>query len=527
MVEKPDSQIEQYKEVNQLEIPTVVVQGLLAYGNYWNRDRRTAKDSVIGIMHAGIERLPQHVEEGLRFAENMKRADMAVNEFYHQVTHDPNSSIGQQLKKDMEDAEKGDHGYPHIRRNEEWIEAALLNTPNIRHGEWINRFWLPSLYLANRFHDSIQLISGKKDSHSELAELWLLSQTDKLAKAFNIPKEEAELYLRGAAIIVHHHSNPEQLEGLGMGVTTVSPAELYASAIADAQFLPEHMRDEYLLTVDDFRENSRPLTQGFTSESLMALKRYSVLFGFADKAESIFPGDLATVRTFLAGPAKDRPIYEHQAGERTPLAEVLRILSIDDPKYEFSSDVERKIYELGRQLPSAGSEWMNKRFSKNGIVAARQAAAIFNGLMEGNLDGVEQIFQKRNEDILFKAMRRAKVRKGDVKKVINAGSYLDKERIAKDALQARSFPVYEQLYPPFQKIAQEYEQLRQALRGKLRGYSKEDREYVGEMFRALHEILCNAAFLTVEKGDQIKQFLPYKCYDSISSPEEARRAPYR
>lgn len=520
-------------ELEDDSLRSVLIPGLVAYFKFLSRERRTPEEVLQGLIAAGISRLPEHFEEGVRFVENMKRADRVVNEFYSWVIDDTDSEIGRRLGEDMENPKKSDHGFPHVRRVEEWIEAALFNTPDIRHGSEFYRFLLPSLYLACRFHDAFQLISGEKESHAELAELWLLSQVDKIREVFGVSeddedaKAEVEKYVRGAAIIIHHHSHPEQLEATGK-VAEVSPAELYNKAKSAIELLPEEVKKEFLKVTKHLIDDEQPIIDIFDHESKLVLKRYAEILGTADKADTAFPGGIALTRLFLPRISKERDIFSDDIyKEESEISRELYRIINSDPGDEFESDFEWAIFMLARKPPSAGSFWLDKKYKKNRIVAARESGKIFTSLMEGDMSELESIYERRKVDLYCKAFRRAKVTKAKQKKMLAAETYEDKTGLALQYLVEVNFQINDRLVPFLDRIDQEFSELEKALDGKVHEHSQEEIDYVKRIFELLHELLCSDAYLTPEKGDELESCLPFRGYDTISKISDMNRGKYR
>ncbi|MDP4030817.1 MAG: hypothetical protein Q8P47_00885 [Candidatus Beckwithbacteria bacterium] len=485
----------------EMDIFRTVVLGGKAYLRLLNRERRDPIGMFESFARAVSEgrawpELWQYPLEGLGFVEALKRSDRAANNFTDGFYH--RFSSGKLAKKHMENPFKPDHGWPHIRRNEEWLEAMMLRDTAVRHErELPYKFWLPSLYLANRWHDVFQQINGKKDWHPELATLFILAAHNLVGQSFGVDQAEGWHYAKGAALIILPHSHPEILsDGLAQ-LPSNSPANILEQLGSSFyRLMPQSFRRDFNQEFLELRRDKRELTNGLSNEDLIVLRKLSRILGLADKAESIFPAKFATLRTFLSSKSRERPFYQ-LVNLRMSFDDEVKLLLADGSKGKSRSDVHRKIFELLRPLPLIGNSWMEKIMRRNTLAGIVGAKNIFLSLLQGNQAVIEAIFKEREESIIKKVARRQR----------DSGQSL-------------------RLKQQLESLGQEKERLMNALGGKIMVYQLIDRQRT----EALFDLVLARALYAQERPGTFpipEEWLPYKYFDSISSSEEMQKGVLR
>lgn len=230
---------EKFIDEYQLDIWQTITFGGSAYIKYLNRRRRDKIGMLEGFARAVSEgrnwsELLEYPLEGLGFAEALKRADLATNNYVHFFYQ---TESGEVARAAMEDPQRPDHWWDHLRRNEEWFEAMMLRDTAVRHETSLPyRFFLPAIYLANRNHDLFEQINSKKDLHPELGAIFTLASYKLIAKAFGVSQEEAWYYAKAATLIVLPHS-----EGGGYArLPDISPKKIFEKVGSDFdRLMPE------------------------------------------------------------------------------------------------------------------------------------------------------------------------------------------------------------------------------------------------------------------------------------------------
>jgi hypothetical protein len=509
----------------------IMASAIPAYFRAFMRGRKDAALTIHDFMNAPKGKKFEHLFEGLVFAHDMRLADRAVNNFYWDFTHSDLES-GKLLFQYMEDPSKGDHNRGHIRRVEEWVEFGVGLTENIRHGSWEHRFWLVSLYLAKQFHDFTQLLSGKKEAHPELAAWWLMSATDMVAKSMGVKSEVAWMWTRGAAAMILHHSNPEELDEFGRNITCESISNICGNVSSKhRQNLPDVFWKDFETEMAKVANTSMPLTAGFTRRDLNVITRFSKILGWGDKCDSAIPGDLGDLRTSLAGPAKEREIY---IVPDNPNMSVLEEFLSYVPAGKHNSDVGRKIHEKMRRFTTGGNDKLGYIAMHNAIVSAYDDQRVYLSLMSNDASIIDSVFDKRLDQLMNKALKRSGYRSEIIRTQFLRRCGHDLEFFRGYCRQE----IYDAFIWSVRGIGIEKAEVIKAfglhdgghnkmLKRNGESYSELEKERVFKLFQFVIEVLADKLDVLPEDTKDWEYILPYSGYDPLSRPEEMRRSQYR
>jgi hypothetical protein len=539
----------------------VVVEALPAWIQGVMRQRINWVNAIHSIMKEPFNKRGEIALEMVLFEHERKRADKAVNQFYWDITHD-NSQFGQLLFEKMENPKNNDHNRNHLRRVEEYVEIGLhqeggqlfdsfIRAHDENHGgneTLVARSLLPCVYLAIQLHDAPQLISGKKEGHSEIAALWILSLIPEIANSMNISQDEATRYAMGAAFIVSKHEKDLSLYIDQDASLTQQSAKTLLEDIGELWLgnMPEEFVSRYGKRINDLKQNTTAFSEYFSKKELKVLYSLAKLVIWADKADTAWPGDLGMARTFLAGISTKRPIYyserpRNASGQQmTPEDELAMIiktkgagigsdcfggLNLDDyvdPNLgELNNDVWRKLYELTRKMPA---DILPELTMRNMICAARDARNLTLDLMRGNFDNLNEVYEERMRQLAFKLLKRNRIPANTARKIADVRRVLD---VTPQYLNLKNGDAH-RYNETLNGIQVELHQIYRALgvgtdRNKVRQYNPDLVTHVGDIFNLVINRLCDQANIPYEQVESLQPTYPFKGYDSAARAEEMRR----
>ena len=475
---------------------TVVLTGGRAYRSFLRRGRKQLPERFEGL---------GHTLEGGNFAEWMKRSDGAANNFVRNL-YDTTVS-GKAIELAMENPAQADHGIPHLRRVEEWFEQAIFNDKEIRHSKLPFKFWLPAAYLAIRNHDVIQLLNGKKPYHAELAALFTLASYKQVSKAFDVSREQAFAYCQFAAMMILQHTS--------VPVTSATSAKAIFEELGPIfdKFMPEVIKQEFKSEFDLLKKDDRPLTKNFadngdTQASHKVFKKYSDIFSVADKFDTLYPAELAALRSLMASPAKGREFYVQpetlKGFEQVSLEEELNTYAKskefhDEEVLWDRSDIGRKLHEFKKEFVKTDNQYFIETMNNNKLAAIKKLKRLYTRLMAKDTQAISEIFLERREHIKTKVADRVK----------NVRLKKAREEMEK----------YGQAVPA---LRLQREELMAAIKPKIRDYSQAEIDRVAALFDLLFEQELKRQGISADEAEGIEEVTPYGYYDSIAVLKDMR-----
>lgn len=319
-----------------------------------------------------------------------------------------------------------DHGFNHIRRIEKWYKLFYEKDKSLR-SDIYSLYFTPSVYMADRFHDLIEVTTKRKTGHDIAAALLALGYLSSLTKfltgtgAREIPIDDWEKIIWGTTFICHHHSRPES------SLKSVTPDQLKDGDILNPQQMLEATKemarkadhsDIYTFfpafnlikeTVTEIEEGKfrhspwfsknelREMIQVDTEQAplmvdeiyerekreIEGLVKQAFLFSAADKLDGLFPDDLSTSRTTLTRPERD--FYVRTAEQFDSLEKEFNHRVEDGGGPESSCDFNRLLFEISRVGTYEGiSGWLSYIYSYLLEEKGRHMLKVIPAFIEGS-----------------------------------------------------------------------------------------------------------------------------------------------
>jgi len=299
-----------------------------------------------------------------------------------------------------------------------------------------------------------------KRGHEMVAALMMLAFADRYAKERGVERHEAWRMCAGAAAITLMHSEPEKFieridEGLlvkedGKDFNKLSGEEIYnlwadnkldVLKITPAALLKmtSYYRGKYGFVGDKtpwgllplfeeewqeeivkLSENNRPLVEEIDEEQRQSFYLAVEVCLRSDLLDMISPPS-TVVRTFMTQYSKDRPLWRNvnEGDEEANVDEMMIEIvygagNVSDPEMDF--DLRRMWWELFHQevineSTIGKSRYMRELIKENVMMKAVVLSQLGVELMRvrEKWDVLGKMFTKRRKDVVFKAIRRAKL----------------------------------------------------------------------------------------------------------------------
>lgn len=215
------------KSNHDLEDPVFISRH--GFNVWWRETKRRKRSYPEMIRIAKNENLFDHSIDGFYFAHKMDIADRAANGLRVNMVFDNRhpesqniSEFGLMVNYGFNNPAIADHGHPHSRRVERFVETMLLNIGELRHSESVKQFIDPLLLYAN-FHDLSQIynlqhnltypkekIFDVKKAHGLESAIMLLTMHFRYAIERKVTVHEAWKQTAQAATMIMIHDSPEK-----------------------------------------------------------------------------------------------------------------------------------------------------------------------------------------------------------------------------------------------------------------------------------------------------------------------------
>ena len=442
--------------------------------NAWLKETFDRKRSFTGVFNAFAKRDEpwlNHVLEGIEFVGRMDIADRASNGLRRALQHDNRdharpSTFGTMLTNAYDNPKHTDHNHEHSRRHERWLEAMMLNVPQLRHSHSIFQ-WIDSTMLFSYFHDVDQLISlqrnlvenhnfSVKKGHGPAAAVILLALHKRYAVERKVSIHKAWEICAGGALMILKHDEPESFAQAMAGMTpayrtipnkehelnhdekliqafdkneldlfTVSPSQLieilrniksqygFISETDGSRYgLHPYFEEEYAEELADLATNNLPILKEVTPEQKISFRHAAEAAVLADVLDMVAPPMESMFRLLNTQYSRNRPFFR---SDENPQSLLDKIFGPDGNLHqEIDSDTRRLFWHFAHMdhlhdsiiTRSAFVQRVNRDHALLGAITAKRIGA---RIMHADYTDIDRLYLERKCYLARKTLAKADV----------------------------------------------------------------------------------------------------------------------
>lgn len=433
--------------------------------NAWLKETFDRKRSLTGVYTAFTKRgepWPTHVLEGIEFVGRMDIADRAMNGLrgalqWDNRDHSRPSQFGHMLARAYDNPEHSDHNHEHNRRHERWLEAMMLNIPELRHSHSIFQ-WIDSAMLFSYFHDMDQLVSLErnftqernlpvKKGHGPAAALMLLAFHKRYAVERKVSLHQAWEICAGASLMILKHDEPETFAQAMSGMKSAASLhgdelvhiyeknDLDLFTLAPSQFveilrhiksrygflsekdgsqygLDPRFEEEYALELADLASNDVPILKDISPEEKMSFRHAAEAAVQADVFDMVAPPVESMFRLLNTQYSRNRQFFR---AEEDPKLLLEKIFGLEgNLSTQEDSDVRRLFWNMTHveHIPGsiiAESTFVRQVNREHALLGALAAKEIGSRIMRGDYTDIERLYRERKCLLARKTLAKADV----------------------------------------------------------------------------------------------------------------------
>lgn len=548
--------------------------------NAWLKETFDRKRSLSGVFSAFTKRDEpwlHHVLEGIEFVGRMDIADRASNGLRRALQHDNRdharpSEFGTLLTKAYDNPAHSDHNHEHNRRHERWLEAMMLNIPELRHSHSIFQ-WIDSAMLFSYFHDIDQLMSlernlaeggnlSVKKGHGPAAAVMLLVLHKRYAVERKVSIHQSWEICAGAALMILKHDEPEMFAQAMAGMKsasflhgydlvrsyekneldlfTISPSQLikilrdvksrhgFISDTAGSQYgLYPTFEKEYAQELTELESNDFPILKEVTPEQKISFRHAAEAAVLADVFDMDAPPVESIFRLLNTQYSRSRPFFR---ADEDPQLLLDNIFSPEgNLPLTVDSDARRLFWQFAHMehvrdsiiTESTFVQRINREHALLGALAVKDIGA---RVMRGDFTPIDRVYRERKSFLARKTLTKANVPRPDRLLIYRAMQKTGNDQeVVKLLIQRKATNLLNRYLEKIKHLEIERASVEEGLRRKPRGSRRESDVYSDEEVRAYETIadtvierLCEKYQVTPKQLRRYQKILREHRYPDIT-----------